>query len=147
MFYILINRWIHFHLMYCKWIFDTSVLCTFLLNSINFRENNSFFTLFCRIRLSLWVHIYTWVMFAFLLFYVSFSFSNVYERYYYYCFYSIRCEETKKKVHLLFRYIFTITKSVLGKNWLSHGHVNLFCHFFFFLLPLMFSGGLILSSS
>jgi hypothetical protein len=44
-------------------------------------------------------------------------------------------KKRKKKVHLLFRYIFTITKSVLGKNWLSHGHVNLFCHFFssFFL--------------
>ncbi len=145
MFYILINRWIHF--IWCivnGYLIQVFCVLFYWTASI---FGKTIVSLLCSVIFVYPVgYIYTleWCLHFYSS--TSRSLSRMYTNDSIIVFTIFRCAETKKRVCLLFRYmyIFIITTSVLVKNWLSHKYVNIFS---FFFLPLMFSGGLISSSS
>ena len=130
----------HFH----QWIFDTSVRCvlSYWTAFIFGKTIASLYFVLCRVRLPL-VYIYIYPLEWCLHFCSSSSRSPalMYTNDIIIVF-TIFAEQKAKKVHLLFRHMFIITQYVLVK---IDYHTNMSISFV--LLPFMFSGGLIWSSS
>ena len=130
----------HFH----QWIFDTSVRCvlSYWTAFIFGKTIASLYFVLCRVRLPLgYIYIYPLEWCLHFCSSSSRSPALMYTNDIIIVF-TIFAEQKAKKVHLLFRHMFIITQYVLVK---IDYHTNMSISFV--LLPFMFSGGLIWSSS